>query len=258
MLYIIMMKTVITDERLGKACREALARMGFRTILLPPWETLPSPIASHTDMLLFRCGGSIIASRQYALRYPRIATLIAATGAELRLSDEVQGEDYPNDSIFNAAVIGKHLLCKSDTVSRDVLSLAKERGLTPLHTRQGYPACTTLVLDGSHAITSDGGIASLLSSVGVAVLKVSNSGSISLPPYEYGFIGGASGVCGETVYFVGNLASHPDAERIEEFIEASGKRAVSLAPDSDSLLDVGGLIFIDGGTDNDGNDGQQQ
>ena len=253
-----MMKTVITDERLGKACREALAKMGFCTIALPPSDKLPSPMASHTDMLLFRCGGSFIASRKYISRYPHIAALITATGAELRLSDEVQGGSYPDDAIFNAAVIGKHLLCKSDTVSRDVLSLAKERGLTPLPTKQGYPACTALVLDGSHVITSDCGIASLLSSVGVTVLTVSNSGAIKLPPYEYGFIGGASGVCGDTVYFAGDLAAHPDADRISAFIKSVGKRAVSLAPDSDSLLDVGGLVFIDGGTDNDGNDGQQQ
>ena len=82
-----------------------------------------------------------------------------------------------------------------------------------------------------------------LSSEGVDVLLVEESDSIKLPPYKNGFIGGAAGVYENSVYFIGNLKSHPNAKEIESSLNSRGFSAISLDPECDSLFDLGGILF---------------
>ena len=244
------MKLVITDERIPKECLSSLGALGFDILTLPPDRRLPSPVASHTDMLLFKCNKTFVASKDYLRIAPAVyGKLASLKGYTLVESDEAPRDAYPHDAIFNAAIIGDRLLAKTDTVARDVIRCAKDEGLKVIHTRQGYPACTVLVLDKDHAITSDEGSARLLSEAGVSVLTIRNSSAVKLPPYDFGFIGGCAGVFDNKVYFVGNLDSHPDARAISSFIKDIGFDAVSLAPSLDCLFDVGGLAFIDEGAD---------
>ena len=67
-------------------------------------------------------------------------------------------------------------------------------------------------------------------------------GHISLPPYEYGFIGGASGECREEIYFCGDVKTHPSSREILEFIDKHGKKAISLS--DGELLDIGSILFV--------------
>ena len=69
------------------------------------------------------------------------------------------------------------------------------------------------------------------------------SGGISLPPYGTGFIGGASGVDGDTVYFTGDIMTHPDGARITDALSSRGAKCVSLC--DGGLFDVGGIKFIE-------------
>ena len=76
---------------------------------------------------------------------------------------------------------------------------------------------------------------------GVNVTLISNGG-ISLPPYDYGFIGGASGVIGKNVFFFGDISKHPDCKKICSAIENAGYTPVSLS--DEELTDLGGIIAI--------------
>jgi hypothetical protein len=89
-------------------------------------------------------------------------------------------------------------------------------------------------------ITSDDGIARTLAGFGLEVLKIS-PGNIILPGLDYGFIGGASGmVSGDIIVFYGNLASHPDFRKIQDFVKSHGKGCMSLS--HESLTDLGTFI----------------
>ena len=66
-------------------------------------------------------------------------------------------------------------------------------------------------------------------------------GGITLPPYEYGFIGGSSGVYGKKIYFFGDITRHKDADKILKAINDEGYTAVSLS--DEELTDLGGIIF---------------
>ncbi len=235
------MKTCIIDERISDKCERGLLREGFRVIKLPPCENAPAPLASHTDIVMFCHGERIIASADYCERYPYIFSDIRefTHHTSLTLTDERQGEEYPLDAIFNALTVGNKVFLKADSASSAVLEYAKEAGLELIHTRQGYPACTTLAF-GENAVTADEGMARLLREHGINVLKIRNGG-ISLPPYEYGFIGGCSGVFDKKIYFLGDIMTHPDAEAIVSFIREAGYIPHSLS--DGELVDLGGIFF---------------
>ena len=84
-------------------------------------------------------------------------------------------------------------------------------------------------------------MAKVLNDNGIEVTLI-REGHISLPPHEYGFIGGASGVFENKVYFFGDIKTHPDSDIIEEALRRAGLEPISLS--SEPLCDLGGIVFL--------------
>ena len=137
--------------------------------------------------------------------------------------------------------MGDKLFCKADSFSAEIISEASTLEIKTVPVKQGYPACTALKISENAAITADKGMAKALRCEGISVLEIEN-GSISLPPYEYGFIGGAGEAHGDKVYFFGDIHTHPEGDRLVSFIEENGKTANSLS--DGKLCDLGGMIFL--------------
>ena len=93
--------------------------------------------------------------------------------------------------------------------------------MTPVNVRQGYAKCSTVIVDEDSIITYDRGLGQRCIEAGMDVLFVS-PGHVLLEGYESGFLGGASGRIGDTVYFNGDLTEHPDFQAIKDFIEERG------------------------------------
>ena len=238
------MALAIVDNRISDECERGLLIRGYNVIKVPGSKHLPEAMASHPDMLMFADGENIITSAEYCYEASYVFSDIRYYCARTKITfaDEVQKKVYPHDAIFNALLIGKKLFCKADTVSRAVLEYAKDTGLEVVPIKQGYPACTTLPLSERAAITADEGMARALTAHGIRVTLIENGG-ISLPPYEYGFIGGAAGVHGGRVYFLGDFTQHPSVQMIADACLAEGLLPTSLS--SGVLTDLGRIIFID-------------
>ena len=236
------MKQLIVDRRISDKCEYSLLKEGFSLIKLPPDPSLPSPIASHPDTVMFFCDGEIITTADYCDAAAYVFSDVREYSPEIRITftADRRTDKYPMDCIMNALKIGNKLFCKSDSLSEGILSFAKQRGYEIIHTNQGYPACATLSF-GNSAVTSDRGLASLLEKNGVRVTLI-GTGGISLPPYEYGFIGGACGVVDKRVYFFGDINSHPDSKIILDAINNEGFKAISLS--DEPLTDLGGIIAL--------------
>lgn len=237
------MKCAIVDFRISEKMERSLLIGGFQVIKLPPSPTLSEAVCAHADMLAFHHEKRIIASGAYCEKFPIPFTDMReyAPDVEIYFSEDVHSFKYPNDAIFNALVIGERIFMKTDTVSKSVIDYAKNQGLKIVHTKQGYPACTTLAF-GNSAITADEGMAKILRSEGITVTKVSN-GDILLPPHEYGFIGGAAGIWQDKIYFLGDINTHRDSEKITRAIKDAGYTPISLS--DEPLRDLGRIIFID-------------
>ncbi|MBQ7873231.1 MAG: hypothetical protein IJ360_04585 [Clostridia bacterium] len=207
---------------------EALKQDNFEVRLLAPFSALDHPTDTHADMLLLDVNGKIFKHEDYLI------------DGEFESISEPMGAKYPNDVPLNIAVVGSHAFCNVKRASKTVLKYLEDNGYTIHRVAQGYAHCSTCIVSDKAIITADDGIYTAACEIGIDALLIA-AGSISLPPYGYGFIGGASGVTDDAVYFCGSLEYHPDGERIRAFIEKYGKRVVELydAP----LTDVGGILF---------------
>lgn len=233
---------VITDSRIEKSSFASLQSEGFELIAMPPASYLQSGVASHTDMLIFIGFGRIFYHEKYYKSNKELIDRISALSRlDIAVSGEQTGEKYPYDVLFNACLVGNRLICNEKTVSKLILCAAKDNGVEIVNVPQGYTKCSVSAVSENAIITADKAVAEACRSRGIDVLTVSE-GHISLPPYNFGFIGGASGLCGDKVYFCGSLDTHPDGERIISFCEKHNKAAVSLS--TDNLQDVGSLFFI--------------
>ena len=236
------MKIIIVDNRISQKCERALEKEGFYLIKLPPDPNLGEAVSSHPDTVMFYREGEIITTAEYCDVAAYIFSDLREFAPNVRISftDDRRSDIYPQDCVLNALVIGKKIFCKSDTVSDGIKNFALGHGYEIVHTKQGYPACSVLAFGGS-AITADRGLAATLENNGVRVTLI-NEGSISLPPHRSGFIGGASGVVGNKIYFFGNIDQHPDAEIIRTAITSEGYTPISLS--DEDLSDFGGIIAI--------------
>lgn len=237
------MKCAIVDERISAKCERGLLLRGFQVIKCPPHKNLSPALSSHPDMLMAKIGNRIISSVSYCEAYPYLFSDIReySPNTDMTFSDEDVCEKYPRDAIFNALNIGNYVFIKEDTASHAVIDIAKSVGLEIVSVKQGYPACTTLAFANS-AITADRGMQRILQKYGIDVTLIDN-GDISLPPHEYGFIGGASGVYKNEVYFLGDIKNHRSCDIILDAIEKAGFIPTSLS--DEPLRDLGRIIFVD-------------
>ena len=236
------MRIVLVDERISEKIERSLLKAGLQPVRLPKDACLGEAVRSHPDTLLFHHEGQIITTADYCDGAAYIFSDIREYCPEVKISftADLRGPKYPLDCSMNALVIGDKIFCNTMTVSDGIKEYARSSGLQLVHTSQGYPACVTLTF-GGRAITSDEGIACRLREKGVETLLISQ-GHISLPPHEYGFIGGASLVYDNRVCFFGNIDLHPDAERIKAFIREADFDAISLS--DEKLTDFGGGILL--------------
>lgn len=231
----------IVDERMPRSCQTELSSRGFDIIALPPFPCLPAPVASHPDMLMFLSHGKLITHEAYySIAKDKLDTVAAHARAKIILSNENVSDKYPYDILFNAAPVGIHIFGRAKHISHHVIDMCNKNGLEFIDVKQGYTKCSTCIVDSNAIITYDSSIAAAAGNQGIDVLKIS-PGHICLEGYDTGFIGGASGVCGDTIYFCGNIDSHPDTMKIRRFCAERGKSIVSLS--DNELIDVGTIFF---------------
>ena len=144
-------------------------------------------------------------------------------------------EGYPGEVLYNAAALGPYLICSRYT-STDLIEAS---GLEPVIVRQGYVKCNMAVLDDTHVITEDEGIAKVLRKLGTEVLLLKTH-EVRLEGHEYGFIGGACGRVGKEMIFSGDLSAHSCFEEIRGFCRACGLECVYFT--SYPLTDIGSIL----------------
>ena len=192
-------------------------------------------------MLLLRLEDTLFCHREYyAIAKSEIDRIICTSGLSLCLTEDNVGATYPEDVALNFVFTGNILLGNTAFLSKKVKSYVEEARISLLSVKQGYAKCSSVVLDGA-LITADSGIASAARVAGLDTLLIS-AGGVTLPPYPYGFLGGASGVCGKTAFFCGDLGSHSDGKAIEAFCRKHGYATASLSPEP--LFDGGSILFF--------------
>lgn len=152
---------------------------------------------------------------------------------------------YPGNIIYNAVCTGKYFIHNLRYTAPGLLEHVRLRfpDIIRVDVRQGYTRCSCLPVDEGSFITSDRGIASALAGHDSDVLLI-EPGHISLPGFDYGFIGGCGGgviASGrKTLVFNGDLSRHPDYKKIAAFIKDRGIDTVFF--DDFPLEDTGSIL----------------
>ena len=232
---------VLASSALPPKCEESLRTLGFEVMLMPPCPRLQAPVSSHPDMLTFFFGSSYICTKEYYSSAKDTFDKINSLGYSPVITDEVHGEKYPNDILFNALPLGEKLFCFEKGISKALADYANDNALEIINTKQGYTKCSVCKISDNAIITADRGIAELAKEYDADVLLI-NEGHVKLDGYEYGFIGGASGLFDNTVYFCGDITKHPNGKEIADFCKKHKKEYICLS--NEALFDVGTLFFL--------------
>ena len=234
-----MKKLALCSDGVPEEAKRALSGYADRVIYLPPHPNLAPPVASHADMILCLLDETVFFDKIYKEAHPEIARELEDSGLEIRYVSPL-GKSYPEDVKLNVLVGEGFAAGYAKAVGQSLVSEVERSGREFLPVKQGYAACSCLLANGV-LISADDGILRAASRFADTV-KIS-PGGISLPPYDAGFIGGASGFDGERAVFFGDLASHPEGEEIFSSLTSHGVAAAALI--SGVLSDFGGIKFID-------------
>ncbi|NLW02425.1 MAG: hypothetical protein GX027_04080 [Clostridiaceae bacterium] len=200
---------------------------------------LPAPVRSHPDMqLVIPCEGIIVHSP--ALN-PQTAERLKGLGYVLVPGEKPPAGNYPGDIPYNVAVVGRHAFLNTRYTDPVVLGWLKKTGKTISHVNQGYAKCSVCILNEDAVITSDAGIYRAARANNIDVLLIPPQKTISIPGYEYGFIGGSTGlVSGNRLAFCGDMNTLESAGPILSFLQKHGITPVMLG--TGPVRDLGSLI----------------
>ncbi|HQG43905.1 MAG TPA: hypothetical protein PLE64_14445, partial [Spirochaetota bacterium] len=201
--------------------------------------TVQRPIAGHPDIQLCMIHNFVIynpAIEQFISKLLHQSQYIPIRGQSI-----VQ-PPYPYDCAYNCVctgIVAFHNTKATDTAIQEIL----HRCSVPLiHVKQGYSKCSTCIVNTHAIITPDKTIHRAAPKNNITSLLI-QPGTIILPGYPYGFFGGASGLCHDTVYVTGTLSKHPDTAKIEDFIRNHGKNIIYLS--NLPAIDIGSIFFLD-------------
>ena len=208
---------------------------------LPPHPSLPAPIASHPDILVFFARDAVFCTKSYyAIAKAELEEISRAAQRPLVVLKGELGATYPCDILLNAAPVGDHLFCLPEHTADEI-----KEGVRVISVKQGYAKCSTVPVGKRSIITADPSIARAARANGIDTLTV-RAGYVTLSGYDMGFLGGASslapygGTC--KIFFCGDLTAHPDHALIRTYCHDRGFEAVSLS--NEPLTDVGTIFLI--------------
>ena len=230
------MSTFVMSDKYPCFVKE-IEKLGHTVISSDTVDTFPIPEQKHADMQILPINNDIFLVNE--------CTVLAEKLPKERLlfCNKKAGNKYPEDILLNFLYLNNTLYGKLSAIDKNLLDYCKENNIRTVNINQGYARCSTLVLNKKAVITSDLSIEKALKKDGVEVLLIS-SGSIVLDGYDYGFIGGASGKIEEnTIAFFGNVTSHPDYKKIENFCDNHNLSINVICPYM-PLTDIGGIVKI--------------
>lgn len=231
----------VAGGSLPRSMEEELVKAGHQPFILPPSKQLGAPVATHADLLLFAMRGTLYCYRDwYEENSETVLRLAGLCGLSLCPVAQKASAVYPLDSGLCAVYVPGLLVCDPSHTPKEILSAARKHEDRIVSVKQGYTACNLCTVPGGF-ITEDDGIAAALKDLGLDVLHI-EKGSVSLPPYPYGFFGGACGCDGSRLYVCGDLSAHPQAKEIRGFCSRHGVSVVHLP--GEELADVGKIFFL--------------
>lgn len=190
----------------------------------------------HSDLFLLNASQNALfideSQRNSFVKYLTI-------GYELKEISSVKSP-YPDDCRLNCVVMGDKIICNEKTVCSEIAEYARNIGYRFIHVNQGYTKCSVCIVNDNALITDDESIYNACQNNQIDSILISK-GSIRLKGFDYGFIGGCTGLINKNkLLFNGDLNYHTDCNKITDFLNKHGVGPVII--ENRPLEDIGSII----------------
>ena len=230
---------IAIGEKYSGVLGNSLESLDISTVYVPDNPFVDERLSGHADLSVFHAGGKDIFLAPY-LNNTKLSKKIADLGFNIHFLNIKQDKLYPLDAALNACAFGDTLIYNKNVTSQDIVKHFEEHNL--ISTKQGYARCSVCILDENSIITSDRGIYNAAVASDVEALLVTQ-GYVKLPGFQYGFLGGASfKIARDKLCFTGTLNSHPDKNRILDFLNSRNVEPLFLT--DLPIFDIGGAVPI--------------
>jgi len=232
-------RSVIVDYRTNEQTIAELKNLGYNIIYTKPVKSIYDGLAGHADMQIFRIGDKYICEPtvyEYYKDYIKEVNLICGSK---KLS-----QNYPDDIYYNVCVLDKNIILNTKYTLPELNRIfLNDAELNPIHANQGYANCSTAVVAENAIITADETIYKSAIQNKIDALKIT-SGYIELKGFDYGFIGGATGLIEKNILAVaGSLKHHPNYNEIKSFCNVYGVDLLELG--NFKAQDIGSIVKLD-------------
>ena len=229
--------TVILSGEISPESEYILNEYGICCIKTPQNAALYNSVAYHADMVMHHIGGSVIICEPSFCKCLEALTPIP----NVRLGNKIS-EKYPLDIAYNAARVGKYLICNEKYTQGQIIQYCRNNGITIINVKQGYAKCSVCIIDEHSIITSDAGIAAAVKRYDIDVLFTDDCG-VKLKGLNHGFFGGATGkISPDKLAVNGNIKYHKCCNEIKAFAGKRGVEIVSL--NTNDIEDIGSILPI--------------
>jgi hypothetical protein len=214
---------------------------GIKALPLKPYSRLDLPVCAHADMLLCIIDNRLFCYSDYYLENKAIFDEAEKSGYKIIKCAPPISSKYPHDIGLNVVVMGKKIFGNVKYICKEIVDYCKESGYELINVRQGYTACSTLVLDEKNVVTGDISIKNSMEKEGVSVLLTDDI-NIVLLGYDHGFIGGSTGVLESKILVFGETKKLADSAKIKTLADTLKMDIFSIL--SGDVVDFGGIKVI--------------
>lgn len=193
-------------------------------------------IGHHSDLnLLNYAYGKLIIDNSQSDNFVNFLT----KGYGLKVISRIRSP-YPYDSGLNCVVMGEKVICNLKSVSDEVIHLAEELNYRIIPVNQGYTKCSVCLLNDKALITDDESIYRVCQKNNIDSILISK-GSINLSGFNYGFIGGCTGLIDKNkLLFNGDINYHRDCNIVIDFLKSYKIEPIII--ENEPLTDIGSII----------------
>lgn len=230
-----MKQIMIIDARFKEIAQK---EWGEEFFILPSYEckNVDKAISFHPDVSVLKVGNSLVCA---PCVYDYYKEKLAPFGKNCVKGNTGLDTHYPKDCAYNIAITENSAIFKKGIIDDVAEKMIENEGFSKIYVNQGYAKCSCAVLKNA-VITADNSIFEACKAKNIKSLKITE-GHVALKPYDYGFLGGATGYFNETMFFFGDICAHPDYLLIEEFLKSENIKIKYIK--NFPLTDIGTIIF---------------
>jgi len=234
-------RIAIVDGRSEENLVRSLKSVGFSVLPTVKCTELYEAIAYHPDIVLYPVNRNTLVVAPNVFDYYKEA--LGNRTIKLIKGEKKLERNYPKNIAYNVARVGRYAIHNFKYTDEKLTYYLRKDGIEFINVKQGYSKCSTAVISDKGIITSDHSIAKVAERYGIDVLRI-ESGFISLPGLNYGFVGGATGLLSsKELMLSGSYDNHPNKNNINNFLSKYGVKPIFLT--NKEIIDIGSIITLD-------------